>query len=339
MDQFKTGPLYDAVGNVWQWTETPITGYPGFKVHPLYDDFAVPTFDGKHNLFKGGSFVSTGNEATLHARYAFRRHFYQHAGLRYIVSEAPPKIITNTYETDPDVAESCELQYGAPIESNNLLPLTLAELILKAVENPAAKRLLDLNCDTGRVAFALSDHFKEITALDFSARFINPAVSLQKQGAMRYAFKEEGELKRFVDVKRCDLGLKGEGQNIEFLQADVGNLKPRFTGYDVILAVHQLTALRDPLGFLKTIHARLNPGGILIVGSDYNWDESTTPRESWPGGFKRDGEPVLSLDGIRAALCPNFSLTADPTNLTYTKRHSARTATTTTLELTIWQKI
>ena len=83
---FKMGDFYDVIGNVWQWTETHIAGYPGFKVHPLYDDFSTPTFDGKHNLIKGGSWISTGNEATRHARYAFRRHFYQHAGFRMVRS-------------------------------------------------------------------------------------------------------------------------------------------------------------------------------------------------------------------------------------------------------------
>jgi len=87
VDLFKMGEFNDVVGNVWQWTETPVTGFTGFKIHPLYDDFSTPTFDDKHNLIKGGSWISTGNEITYHARYAFRRHFYQHAGFRMVESE------------------------------------------------------------------------------------------------------------------------------------------------------------------------------------------------------------------------------------------------------------
>jgi len=50
--------------------------FKGFEVHPIYDDFTMPTFDDKHNLFKGGSWISTGNLAIPHSRYAFRRHFF-----------------------------------------------------------------------------------------------------------------------------------------------------------------------------------------------------------------------------------------------------------------------
>ena len=53
VDEFSAGQFYDVIGNVWQWNESAIDGYEGFKVHPLYDDFSTPTFDGKHNLIKG----------------------------------------------------------------------------------------------------------------------------------------------------------------------------------------------------------------------------------------------------------------------------------------------
>ncbi|MBO6852074.1 MAG: 5-histidylcysteine sulfoxide synthase, partial [Marinobacter sp.] len=86
--RFRHGQWFDVVGNAWQWVETPTYPFDGFKVHPLYDDFTTPTFDGRHNLIKGGSWISCGNEARLSARYAFRRHFFQHAGFRYIASDA-----------------------------------------------------------------------------------------------------------------------------------------------------------------------------------------------------------------------------------------------------------
>ncbi len=87
VDTYAHGMLYDVIGNVWQWTQTQMDALEGFEVHPWYDDFSEPTFDGKHNLIKGGSWASTGNEIMLSARYAFRRHFIQHAGFRYVIGD------------------------------------------------------------------------------------------------------------------------------------------------------------------------------------------------------------------------------------------------------------
>lgn len=85
VDTYAHGALFDVVGNVWQWTQSQMAPYEGFFIHPWYEDFTEPTYDGKHNLIKGGSWISTGNEALLASRYAFRRHFIQHAGFRYVV--------------------------------------------------------------------------------------------------------------------------------------------------------------------------------------------------------------------------------------------------------------
>ncbi|CAL6108930.1 Conserved_hypothetical protein [Hexamita inflata] len=87
VDQFKQGDFYDVYGNVWQWTETFFHPLEGFKVHPAYHDFSTPCFDEKHNIMTGGSWVSCGNEAIQSARYAFRRHFFQFCGIRYVQEE------------------------------------------------------------------------------------------------------------------------------------------------------------------------------------------------------------------------------------------------------------
>ncbi len=42
VNRFAFGDFFDLIGNVWQWTETPITGFDGFQVHPYYDDFFDP---------------------------------------------------------------------------------------------------------------------------------------------------------------------------------------------------------------------------------------------------------------------------------------------------------
>lgn len=76
----------DTTGNAWEWTEDHFNPLKGFEVHHVYDDFSTPCFDGKHSMIVGGSFVSTGDEASVFARFHFRPHFLQHSGFRLVAS-------------------------------------------------------------------------------------------------------------------------------------------------------------------------------------------------------------------------------------------------------------
>lgn len=338
VDRFRMGDFYDVIGNVWQWTETPITGYPGFKVHPMYDDFSTPTFDGQHNLIKGGSWISTGNEATRHARYAFRRHFYQHAGFRYVVSETPLVIHNDEYETDVDVANSCETNWGTDKDTPINFYQNIAAIIYDLLKDKPVQRVLDLNADTGRLAFELAVHFPDITALDFSARFIRIPVQLQEKGFMRYIVKDEGELVFYREVVLADTGLGTGKEHILFMQADANNLKSIYSGYDLIVVPNLLEELRNPIDFLQHIHERLNEQGWLIIISTYEWDEQRTKREYWPGGFKQDGEPVTSFEGIQAILGTHFLLKEEPFDIPMMLRKSSRTSEVKLSEVSIWRK-
>ena len=77
----------DTTGNAWEWTEDHFNPLKGFEVHHVYDDFSSPCFDGKHSMIVGGSFVSTGDEASVFARFHFRPHFLQHSGFRLVASD------------------------------------------------------------------------------------------------------------------------------------------------------------------------------------------------------------------------------------------------------------
>ena len=78
---------HDTVGNAWEWTEDHFNPLKNFEVHHVYDDFSTPCFDGKHSMIVGGSFMSTGDEASVFARFHFRPHFLQHSGFRLVASE------------------------------------------------------------------------------------------------------------------------------------------------------------------------------------------------------------------------------------------------------------
>ena len=76
----------DTTGNAWEWTEDHFNPLKGFEVHHVYDDFSTPCFDGRHSMIVGGSFISTGDEASVFARFHFRPHFLQHSGFRLVAS-------------------------------------------------------------------------------------------------------------------------------------------------------------------------------------------------------------------------------------------------------------
>ncbi len=306
VNTFAFGPFYDIIGNVWQWTETPITGFNGFKVHPLYDDFSTPTFDHKHNLIKGGSWISTGNEATQHSRYAFRRHFYQHAGFRYIESNQPVIVQQNIYETDAEVVRHCEAHYGNNPFSESNFRVEIARYCAELMKGKNTGKALDLGCKVGRSTFELARVFDHVTGLDFTARNIKVATSIKEEGIAVYAFPDEGELVHFREINETALGFDLLSPKVEFWQADASNLKAQFTGYDLILLNDMIDETYDPVGLLSKIHKRLNPGGILVVASAFNWNEEQIRQRKTLGGIRVDGEPVRSIEALFDFLKTSF---------------------------------
>ena len=40
--------MYGHNGGVWEWTSTPLAGYPGYVPSELYPGYSSDFFDGKH---------------------------------------------------------------------------------------------------------------------------------------------------------------------------------------------------------------------------------------------------------------------------------------------------
>ncbi|ABM04312.1 hypothetical protein DUF323 [Psychromonas ingrahamii 37] len=341
VDQFSENDFFDLLGNVWQWTESAIDGFEGFQVDPLYDDFSTPTFDGQHNLIKGGSWISTGNEAIKHARYAFRRHFFQHAGFRYIesVSETIPTIPVNQYVTDKKICTELEAHFGDNYLGLGNYSVTLARYVLKQLNNfsIAKGKLLDLGCSVGRCSFELSPYFEAVDSVDFSAQSIPYSVQLQQGKTVRYELEKEGELVDFKEINLNSAGLNANYRNIHFKQGDPSNLKASFDDYDVIIAQQVLEQNYDPLQFLRTISGSLKEGGILILASAYDFNPEIKPEKRF-SGKKVNGENFTGFDAVQQALSAQFSLVASE-NIAKPSRHCARKFTVTNQHITLWKKL
>ena len=111
-----------------------------------------------------------------------------------------------------------------------------------------------------------------------------------------------------------------------------------YSGYDVIVITNLLEELSNPKLFLEKISERLNNKAWLIIASTYAWDEARTNRENWPGGFKRDGEPVTSLDGIKEILNKEFELQGEPIDLNLSQKKSSRITLHRLSQVSVWKK-
>ncbi|GLX79250.1 SAM-dependent methyltransferase [Thalassotalea insulae] len=344
VNRFSHQGIYDICGNVWQWTESAIDGFNGFSVHPLYDDFSTPTFDGKHNLIKGGSWISTGNEAIKSSRYAFRRHFYQHAGFRYIESEQQqvPVTAVNCYETDADLCQQLALHYQpylskATDAKPENFPQKLAHFVRQVTKQyaPANNKLLNLGCSVGATAFELSPDFAYIDGVDFSARFIQYGVKLQQGESLRYQSVEQGDIVHFNEVN-AEQVMADYRSNILFSQGDAVNLKPIFNDYDVIILQQVLEQSYDPKKVLATIKQRLNKQGLLIIASDYVFDPNIADKAKWLGGIKVNGENVTGFDGLIQALADSFIL-REQQDIPLAFKLNHRQTLAKLLDVTVWQ--
>jgi 5-histidylcysteine sulfoxide synthase/putative 4-mercaptohistidine N1-methyltranferase len=332
--QFVHGDYYDVVGNVWQWCETPIYGFEGFEIHPFYDDFSVPTFDGRHNIIKGGSFISTGNELLPSSRYAFRKHFVQHAGFRYVLSKNSIDKEKQIYETDELISQYLEFHYGEEYFGVKNFPAKIAEIAISVSDSNEQKRALDLGCSVGRASFELARVFDDVVGLDFSARFIRCAQELKTNGKLKFLLKTEGDRSesREIDIAEMDIEQEQRGR-VKFWQADACNLKPIFTGFDLILAANLIDRLYAPEKFLSEIHERLNEGGVLVLTSPYSWSEDFTVKNDW-----LCSEEKSTLEVLRDILALNFEEIYEPIDVEFVIRESGRKYQHTLSQLTVWQK-
>jgi 5-histidylcysteine sulfoxide synthase/putative 4-mercaptohistidine N1-methyltranferase len=336
VNEFSFNGIYDVVGNVWQWSRTPIRGFEGFKVHEAYDDFSVPTFDDKHALILGSSWASSGNLIMKHSRYAFRKHFFQNAGFRYVISDNNENNETDIYESDELVSQYCEFQYGDTHFGVKNFAIECAKIASKYAVNKT--KALDLGCATGRATYELAKEFDEVEGIDFSVRFVQVGAKLKEGGFVAFSSKQEGDLVINKKITIEELGYETLKDKVSFWQGDACNLKPNFNSYDLIIATNLIDRLYNPKLFLDTIDARLNDDGILILTSPYTWQENSTQKDLWLGGYvDANGNEVRTLDALKDILDDKFEL-IHLQDLEFVIKETARKFQHTISQVSVWKK-
>jgi putative 4-mercaptohistidine N1-methyltranferase len=150
---------------------------------------------------------------------------------------------------------------------------------------------------------------------------------------------DEGELISYRERKLADYALEETRGKVAFFQGDACNMKPHFSGYDLILAANLIDRLYSPLRFLEAVHERLNLGGILLIATPCTWLAEHTRREDWIGGFKKDGESFTTLDGLKAILGKHFRLVQGPLDIPFVIRETKRKFQHSYSEVSIWERV
>lgn len=338
---FKTDDkeFFDVIGNVWQWSITPTYPFDGFEAHKAYDDFTTPTFDDRHALMKGGSFISLGNEVLREARYAFRKHFFQHAGFRYVKSdnEYREKLNDNVYETDEQISQYCEFHYGQENFGVKNFPKNSVDVLRPYLKDIKKGRALDLGCSVGRSTFEIATIFDEVLGIDFSANFINVGIKLKKYDSLTFKVATEGDLFDEKTVSLKDFDLEQTQDKVTFMQGDACNLKDLYSGYDLIFCSNLIDRLYYPQKFLDDIPNRVNDGGMLVLLSPYTWLEDYTPKENWLGGYIQDNKEIKTLDTLKENLQNEFEL-VDTIDVPFVIKETNRKYQHTLSQMSIWKK-
>lgn len=320
-------PVSDLFGNVWQWLEDHFNPLPGFRIHRYYDDFSTPCYDGEHQMIMGGSFISIGDEATSHARFHFRPHFFQHSGFRLARRKASAASGVVLLNDDKDSSGSASGSVASELLSHYfaaeaLSPLEKVSGQLACYQQTVADWLtayideagtgtgsaLEVGGSVGGLAYILAGRFQKVISVDLRGHLVDAAQKLRETGRVEVCVPEEGALTR--DYLR---DLDAERLNrIDFRRCDPSSLPADYVGFDAVVLSDVITRLPSPSALLSRMYGPrglVAPRGLLLVLSAFDWSERVTPKELWLGGYvDESGSPVSSEDSLRSALAPEFQL-------------------------------
>jgi putative 4-mercaptohistidine N1-methyltranferase len=249
----------------------------------------------------------------------------------------------NIYETERLLAEYLLFHYGEDAEvlpwpsgpfDALRYPVRCVSECFDLSRLPVQGRALDLGCAVGRSSFELARHCADVIGIDFSTRFIAAARQLRDTGELPYVRRDEGELSTPL-IARIPADI--DRRRVHFEPGDAMELRADIGAFDAVLLANLIDRLRDPYRCLVRLPGLVKPGGQLVLASPYTWMEEFTPRENWPGGFLRDGQPLTTGKALQELLAADFDLLATR-DLPFLIREHSRKFQWSVAQATTWRR-
>ncbi|XP_073227915.1 uncharacterized protein [Porites lutea] len=312
----------------------------------IYQDKIEANINMAYGSSTGGSWVSTGDEASRFARFAFRRHFFQHLGFRLAqsVSNSPPVRLVGTpvFVLGVGVEENPISLPGISdsevyVNTVNMQYHDDAEDFLYAEVLSNYGDLLGVESDAG-CCEQLAEICKEAIhkhngcpvkkALDimcsvgrFSfelSKSLSEVIAIDHSGrlldaAMKIQQGKSLEIKGARDLPFVNIPLDEIKANVDRVQFQQFTWLPNEIGvYDLIVML-SLQRLSNPKAWLVRLWEIMNSGGILIIKTNVSWN----------------------LESLRAVLGTKFELVE--TRLVSSKREGLRKSDMCHSSVTIWR--
>jgi len=240
-------------------------------------------------------------------------------------------------------------------------PLSLAQLSAKAYETHvrppgapvAAAVALHLGCAVGGATFELCRYFRAVVGVDQREDLVRHARILKHHGQFEFDRVREGIL---TDTALARVPAGVDRARAHFLVADASDLPSAVLdeaaalradsaagaagaagAFDLVVIDDVLTELRQPLDLVRRLRAYVRAGGVVVIASSNDWRPEVTPRNSWLGGLKMNGEEMSTLHILKFHLKREFDF-LETVDLARMSRENHRCFRMDVLEASIWRR-
>jgi SAM-dependent methyltransferase len=193
---------------------------------------------------------------------------------------------------------------------------SLVRLVRSAMDlsNAAPSGLwIDLGCAVGRGTFELANRGDDLAVgIDLNFAMLRVAERARRTGRAVYPFRRVGLV---YDRRDLPIRVGAAAANSSFWCCDIAALPFSDAAFAGALSLNVLDVVASPLGHLMEMGRVLQPGGMALLSTPYDWAATATPLGQWLGGHSQrgpaHGSSAAELRRVLSTVDLGFSLTAE----------------------------